>query len=71
MLLENKNAVIYGGGGEIGGVVARAFVGRGGQCGGPYGFRPRRLDDRDGRQHELRPNRGLEMIRSGIHNKIN
>jgi NAD(P)-dependent dehydrogenase (short-subunit alcohol dehydrogenase family) len=46
MLLENKNAVIYGGGGEIGGVVARAFVGRGGQCGGPYGFRPRRLDDR-------------------------
>lgn len=26
MLLENKNAVIYGGGGAIGGVVARAFA---------------------------------------------
>jgi len=25
MLLENKNAVIYGGGGSIGGAVARAF----------------------------------------------
>ncbi len=29
MLLENKNAVIYGGGGAIGGAVARAFA-RGG-----------------------------------------
>ena len=26
MLLENKNAVIYGGGGSIGGAVARAFA---------------------------------------------
>ena len=26
MLLENKNAVIYGGGGAIGGAVVRAFV---------------------------------------------
>jgi S-adenosylhomocysteine hydrolase len=26
MLLENKNAVIYGGGGTIGGAVARAFA---------------------------------------------
>jgi len=26
MLLENKNAVIYGGGGAIGGAVARAFA---------------------------------------------
>ena len=29
MLLENKNAVIYGGGGAIGGAVARAFAGEG------------------------------------------
>lgn len=27
MLLENKNAVVYGAGGAIGGAVARAFVG--------------------------------------------
>jgi 3-oxoacyl-[acyl-carrier protein] reductase len=26
MLLKNKNAVIYGGGGAIGGAVARAFA---------------------------------------------
>ena len=26
MLLENKNAVLYGGGGTIGGAVARAFA---------------------------------------------
>jgi 3-oxoacyl-[acyl-carrier protein] reductase len=26
MLLENKNAVIYGGGGSIGGAVARTFA---------------------------------------------
>ena len=26
MLLENKNAVVYGGGGTIGGAVARAFA---------------------------------------------
>ena len=26
MLLENRNAVIYGGGGSIGGAVARAFA---------------------------------------------
>jgi NAD(P)-dependent dehydrogenase (short-subunit alcohol dehydrogenase family) len=26
VLLENKNAVIYGGGGSIGGAVARAFA---------------------------------------------
>jgi 3-oxoacyl-[acyl-carrier protein] reductase len=26
MLLENKNAVIYGGGGSVGGAVARAFA---------------------------------------------
>ena len=26
MLLQNKNAVIYGGGGAIGGAVARAFA---------------------------------------------
>jgi NAD(P)-dependent dehydrogenase (short-subunit alcohol dehydrogenase family) len=26
MLLENKNAVIYGAGGSVGGAVARAFV---------------------------------------------
>ncbi|MGH2783045.1 MAG: SDR family NAD(P)-dependent oxidoreductase, partial [Thermoleophilaceae bacterium] len=26
MLLENKNAVIYGGGGSIGGAVARSFA---------------------------------------------
>ena len=26
MLLENKNAIIYGGGGLIGGAVARAFA---------------------------------------------
>jgi len=26
MLLEDKNAVIYGGGGKVGGVVARAFA---------------------------------------------
>jgi 3-oxoacyl-[acyl-carrier protein] reductase len=26
MLLENKNAVIYGGGGAIGGAIARAFA---------------------------------------------
>ena len=26
MLLENKNAVIYGGGGAVGGAVARAFA---------------------------------------------
>jgi 3-oxoacyl-[acyl-carrier protein] reductase len=29
MLLENKNAVIYGGGGAIGGGVARTFAGEG------------------------------------------
>jgi 3-oxoacyl-[acyl-carrier protein] reductase len=29
MLLEDKNAVIYGGGGSIGGAVARAFAGEG------------------------------------------
>src|SRR5438067_13330142 len=29
MLLENKNAVIYGGGGDIGGAVARVFAGEG------------------------------------------
>jgi NAD(P)-dependent dehydrogenase (short-subunit alcohol dehydrogenase family) len=29
MLLEGKNAVIYGGGGSVGGVVARAFAGEG------------------------------------------
>ncbi|MEV7179855.1 SDR family oxidoreductase [Kitasatospora sp. NPDC093679] len=29
MLLENRNAVIYGGGGAIGGAVARAFAGEG------------------------------------------
>ena len=29
MLLRNKNAVIYGGGGAIGGTVARAFAGEG------------------------------------------
>jgi NAD(P)-dependent dehydrogenase (short-subunit alcohol dehydrogenase family) len=28
-LLEDKNAVIYGGGGEIGGAVARVFARRG------------------------------------------
>jgi hypothetical protein len=27
MMLENKTAVIYGGGGAIGGAVARAFAG--------------------------------------------
>jgi hypothetical protein len=27
MLLDNKNAVIYGGGGAIGGAIARAFGG--------------------------------------------
>jgi NAD(P)-dependent dehydrogenase (short-subunit alcohol dehydrogenase family) len=26
MLLENKNAIVYGGGGAIGGAVARAFA---------------------------------------------
>ncbi len=26
MLLEDKNAVIYGGGGSVGGAVARAFA---------------------------------------------
>jgi 3-oxoacyl-[acyl-carrier protein] reductase len=26
MLLEDKNAVIYGGGGKVGGAVARAFA---------------------------------------------
>jgi NAD(P)-dependent dehydrogenase (short-subunit alcohol dehydrogenase family) len=26
MLLENKNAVVYGGGGSVGGAVARAFA---------------------------------------------
>ncbi|HEV2873546.1 MAG TPA: SDR family oxidoreductase [Thermoleophilaceae bacterium] len=31
MLLENKNAVIYGGGGSIGGAVARAFAREGGR----------------------------------------
>ena len=31
MLLEGKNAVIYGGGGAIGGAVARAFAGEGGR----------------------------------------
>ena len=30
MLLQNKNAVIYGGGGAIGGAVARAFGREGG-----------------------------------------
>ena len=29
MLLEGKNAVIYGGGGSIGGAVARAFASEG------------------------------------------
>ena len=29
MLLENKNAVIYGGGGSVGGAVARAFASEG------------------------------------------
>ncbi|MBA3491726.1 MAG: SDR family oxidoreductase, partial [Rubrobacteraceae bacterium] len=29
MLLEGKNAVIYGGGGKVGGAVARAFAGEG------------------------------------------
>ena len=29
MLLEDRNAVIYGGGGSIGGAVARAFAGEG------------------------------------------
>jgi NAD(P)-dependent dehydrogenase (short-subunit alcohol dehydrogenase family) len=29
MLLENKNAVIYGAGGSIGGAVARSFAGEG------------------------------------------
>jgi 3-oxoacyl-[acyl-carrier protein] reductase len=29
MLLENKNAVIYGAGGAIGGAVARAFASEG------------------------------------------
>jgi NAD(P)-dependent dehydrogenase (short-subunit alcohol dehydrogenase family) len=28
MLLEDKNAVIYGGGGSIGGAVSRAFLAR-------------------------------------------
>jgi NAD(P)-dependent dehydrogenase (short-subunit alcohol dehydrogenase family) len=31
MLLENKNAVIYGGGGSVGGAVARAFAREGAQ----------------------------------------
>jgi NAD(P)-dependent dehydrogenase (short-subunit alcohol dehydrogenase family) len=31
MLLEGKNAVIYGGGGSIGGAVARAFAREGAQ----------------------------------------
>jgi NADP-dependent 3-hydroxy acid dehydrogenase YdfG len=30
-MLEHKNAVIYGGGGAIGGAVARAFAGAGAQ----------------------------------------
>src|SRR5918994_541115 len=29
MLLEGKNAVVYGGGGKVGGAVARAFAGEG------------------------------------------
>ncbi|TMK96414.1 MAG: 3-oxoacyl-ACP reductase, partial [Actinobacteria bacterium] len=29
MLLENKNAVIYGGGGSVGGAVSRAFASEG------------------------------------------
>ena len=29
MLLEGKNAVIYGGGGSVGGAVARSFAGEG------------------------------------------
>ena len=31
MLLENKNAIIYGAGGAIGGAVARAFAREGGR----------------------------------------
>ena len=31
MLLEGKNAVIYGGGGSVGGAVARAFAHEGAQ----------------------------------------
>jgi 3-oxoacyl-[acyl-carrier protein] reductase len=29
MLLENKNAIVYGGGGSVGGALSRAFAGEG------------------------------------------
>lgn len=35
MLLQNKNAVIYGGGGAIGGAVARAFAREGARVSWP------------------------------------
>jgi 3-oxoacyl-[acyl-carrier protein] reductase len=31
VLLEEKNAIVYGGGGAVGGAVARAFAGQGAQ----------------------------------------
>ena len=39
MLLENKNAVIYGAGGSIGGAVARAFAREGARVFWPAGTR--------------------------------
>jgi NAD(P)-dependent dehydrogenase (short-subunit alcohol dehydrogenase family) len=35
VLLEGRNAVIYGGGGAIGGAVARAFAREGARCNRP------------------------------------
>ena len=66
MLLEGKNAVIYGGGGSIGGAVARAFAREGaprlprrphpGDARGGGGGDPRRgRGGRDGRGRRARP----------------
>jgi hypothetical protein len=38
MLLENKNAIGYGGGGAIGGAVARAFASEGRGSSSPAGW---------------------------------
>jgi NAD(P)-dependent dehydrogenase (short-subunit alcohol dehydrogenase family) len=40
MLLENKNAVIFGAGGGIGGAVARAFAREGAEAGKPSNMVP-------------------------------
>jgi 3-oxoacyl-[acyl-carrier protein] reductase len=40
MLLENKNAVIYGGGSSIGGAVARSFAREGASVSSPVAPRP-------------------------------